>query len=39
MGDFCAVAELEARVTILGKDGVPVVFLGDNPDKKQWANF
>jgi hypothetical protein len=39
MGDFCAVAELESRVTILGKDGVPVAFLGDNPDKKQWANF
>lgn len=38
-GDFCAVAELEARVTILDKDGVPVAFLGDNPDKKQWANF
>ncbi|MCF7731727.1 MAG: hypothetical protein K9N23_08565 [Akkermansiaceae bacterium] len=39
MGDFCAVAELEARVTILDKDGVPVAFLGDNPDTGQWANF
>ncbi len=38
-GEFCAVAELEARVTILGKDGVPVAFLGDNPDKTQWAKF
>lgn len=39
MGDFCAVAELESRVTILDKQGVPVAFLGDNPNKKQWANF
>ena len=39
MGDYCAVAELESRVTILDKDGVPVAFLGDNPNKKQWANF
>ena len=38
-GDFCAVAELEARVTILDKEGVPVAFLGDNPDKAQWAKF
>ncbi|GAA5483317.1 6-bladed beta-propeller [Haloferula sargassicola] len=38
-GDFCAVAELEARVTILDKDGTPVAFLGDNPDRGQWANF
>lgn len=38
-GDFCAVAELEARVTILNKEGTPVAFLGDNPDKSQWANF
>ena len=39
LGDHCAVAELEARVTILGKDGAPVAFLGDNPDKGQWAKF
>lgn len=39
MGDHCAVAELEARVTILDKQGVPVAFLGDNPNKKQWAGF
>ena len=39
LGDHCAVAELEARVTILDKDGAPVAFLGDNPDKGQWAKF
>jgi len=38
-GDHCAVAELEARVTILDKNGAPVAFLGDNPDRKQWAGF
>jgi hypothetical protein len=38
-GDFLAVAELEARVAILDKSGTPVAFLGDNPDRKQWANF
>jgi hypothetical protein len=36
-GEFLAVAELEARVTILDKTGTPVAFLGDNPDRKQWA--
>lgn len=39
LGDNVAVAELEARVTILDKTGTPVAFLGDNPDKGQWANF
>lgn len=39
LGDACAVAELESRVTILDKSGAPVAFLGDNPDKGQWANF
>lgn len=39
MGEHCAVAELEARVTILDKAGIPVAFLGDNPNKAQWANF
>ena len=34
-----AVAELKARVTILDKTGTPVAFLGDNPNKAQWANF
>lgn len=38
-GEHIAIAELEARVTILDKDGQPVAFLGDNPDKTQWANF
>ncbi|MBC8128079.1 MAG: 6-bladed beta-propeller [Gloeobacteraceae cyanobacterium ES-bin-144] len=38
-GDFTAVAELESRVTILDKTGTPVAFLGDNPNKSQWANF
>jgi hypothetical protein len=37
LGDACAVAELEARVTILDKNGTPVAFLGDNPNKGQWA--
>jgi DNA-binding beta-propeller fold protein YncE len=39
LGDEVAVAELESRVTILDKTGTPVAFLGDNPDKGQWANF
>jgi hypothetical protein len=39
LGDVCAIAELEARVTILDKSGTPVAFLGDNPDKGQWAKF
>lgn len=38
-GNEVAVAELEARVTILDKSGTPVAFLGDNPNKKEWANF
>jgi len=38
-GDFCAVAELEGRVTILDKSGTPIAFLGDQPDRAQWANF
>lgn len=38
-GDECAVAELEGRVTILDKSGAPIAFLGDNPNKKQWAKF
>lgn len=38
-GDLCAIAELEGRVTILDKEGVILTHLGDNPDKKQWANF
>lgn len=38
-GDFVAVAELEGRVTLLDKDNFPVAFLGDNPQRPQWANF
>lgn len=38
-GEHLAVAELEARVVILEKSGAPVAFLGDNPDRKKWANF
>ena len=38
-GAHLAVAELEARVTILDKSGTPVSFLGDNPNKGQWAGF
>mgnify|MGYP003673915603 CR=1 FL=1 len=38
-GEYCAVAELEGRVTIVDKTGTPVAFLGDNPDNAQWANF
>ncbi len=39
LGEHVAVAELEARVTIIDKSGTPVSFLGDNPNKAQWANF
>ena len=38
-GDYVAVAELEARVTIIDKTGAPVAFLGDNPEKEEWANY
>lgn len=38
-GDYCAVAELEARVAIIDKAGKIVSLLGDNPDKSQWAKF
>ena len=38
-GDLAAVAELEGRVTLLDKTGTPVAFLGDNPEKGQWANY
>lgn len=38
-GDLCAVAELEGRVTIINKEGHLVSFLGDNPNRKQWARF
>ena len=38
-GDTLAVAELESRVTVLDKTGTPIAFLGDNPNKAQWADF
>ena len=38
-GDMVAVAELEGRVAILDKDHKLVATLGDNPNRKQWANF
>ena len=38
-GDHVAIAELEARVTVIGKDNKPVVHLGDNPEKGHWANY
>jgi hypothetical protein len=38
-GDHAIVSELEGRVTILDRDNVPVAFLGDNPEKSQWANY
>jgi len=38
-GDYAIVSELEGRVTILDKDNVPVAFLGDNPQRAQWANY
>ena len=34
-----AVAELEARVTILDKANREVAHLGDNPNKQHWANY
>ena len=38
-GDHAVISELEGRVTILDKDNAVVAFLGDNPDKTQWANY
>jgi hypothetical protein len=38
-GDYAIVSELEGRVTILDRDNVPVAFLGDNPNRSQWANY
>lgn len=38
-GDYAVVSELEGRVTILDRDNAPVAFLGDNPNKTQWANY
>jgi hypothetical protein len=38
-GDYAMVSELEGRATILDRDNVPVAFVGDNPQKAQWANY
>jgi hypothetical protein len=38
-GEYALISELEGRVTILDKDNAPVAFLGDNPQKTQWANY
>jgi hypothetical protein len=38
-GDYALVSELEGRATILDRDNTPVAFLGDNPQKSQWANY
>jgi len=38
-GEHAIISELEGRVTVLDKDNVPVAFLGDNPQKSQWANY
>lgn len=38
-GDYAIVSELEGRVTVLDRDNVPVAFLGDNPNRSQWANY
>ena len=38
-GDFVAIAELQGRVTVLGKDNSIVAQIGDNPKETQRANF
>lgn len=38
-GEYLGVAELAGRCTILDKNGTPLAFLGDQPDKKKRANF
>jgi hypothetical protein len=38
-GDYAIVSELEGRTTVLDHDNTPVAFLGDNPNKSQWANY
>lgn len=38
-GDYAIVSELEGRATVLDRDNVPVAFLGDNPNRSQWANY
>ena len=38
-GSCALVSELEGRATVLDEDNAPVAFLGDNPQKPQWANY
>lgn len=38
-GNYAVISELEGRVTVLDGDNAPVAFLGDNPQKPQWANY
>jgi len=38
-GDYVAIAELQGRVTILGKDNSIVAQIGDNPNTSQRANY
>lgn len=38
-GNYIAIAELQGRVTVLGKDNSIVAQLGDNPNEKQRANY
>jgi hypothetical protein len=38
-GNYVAIAELQGRVTILGKDNSIAAQLGDNPKESQRANF
>ena len=38
-GDYVAIAELQGRVTILGRDNSIVAQIGDNPKVSQRANF
>ena len=38
-GDYIAIAELQGRVTILGKDNSVVAHVGDNPNEKQRADY
>ncbi len=38
-GNYVAIAELQGRVTVLGKDNSIVAQIGDNPNEAQRANF
>jgi hypothetical protein len=38
-GNHAVISELEGRLTILDRGNTPVAFLGDNPQKMQWANY